>query len=212
MNGGRRTWFPALLATAARCRASATASTSTVTTGTDLTRVTFGADFALTAPSSQSVKQGATTNVAIGIARTYFTLPVSLSLTGLPAGASATFAPTTSTGASSTLAVTTSRSVTVTPVGTYPLTISGTSNGITRTASAKLVVTDGIAPTVTSPRSRLYGLTKLGSGTTQVGTSWSAADPSGIASYALQRQLNDARGARSTWAPPPRARSSNRLP
>ena len=159
--------------------------------GTDLTRVTFGADFALSAsPAKPSVKQGTGATVSVGIARTYFTLPVDLSVTGLPAGASATITSTPTGGSSATLTVTTSKSGTITPVGSYPLTITGTSNGLTRKTTATLVVTDGIAPTTATPTSRLFSLAKLGSGTTPVRSAWSATDPRGIAKYVLQRQVN----------------------
>jgi hypothetical protein len=157
--------------------------------GTDLTRVTFGADFALSA-SSQSVKQGTTATFNIGVKRSFFTLPVELSVSGLPAGTTASLSPTSASGTSATLTVTTSKTGTVTPVGSYPLTVTGKSNGLTRSATATLVVKDGIAPSVGAPRSRLYSVTTLGSSTTPAKTSWSAADPSGIASYKLQRQVD----------------------
>jgi len=159
--------------------------------GTDLTRVTFGADFAVSAtPASVSLKQGNAATYTIGISRSYFTLPVDLTVSGLPAGASATLSTTSTSGTSATLTITTSRSGTITPVGSYPLTISGTSLGRTRTATATLVVTDGIAPTATAPTSRLYSVTTMGSSATPVRSSWSATDPSGIAKYKLQRQVN----------------------
>lgn len=159
--------------------------------GTDFTRVTFGADFAPSAaPSSQSVKQGGSTSYTISLGRTYFTLPIDLSISGLPAGTTASFSSDPATGASSTLTVTSSKSGTITPVGTYVLTITGVSNGLTRKAPATLVVKDGIPPTVVSPASRLYYPSTLGSTTAPVRTNWSAADPSGIASYQLQRQVN----------------------
>jgi GH25 family lysozyme M1 (1,4-beta-N-acetylmuramidase) len=158
---------------------------------TDFTTITYGADFAVSAgPGSASVKQGAGANYGSSIARTYFTLPVSFSVTGLPAGATATLTPTSTTGTSATLSVTTSKSGTITPVGTYPLTVTGTGNGLTRKATATLVVTDGSAPTVTAPRSRLYAIATMGSTATPVRTSWSATDPSGIAGYVLERSTN----------------------
>ena len=159
--------------------------------GTDLTRVTYGANFALTSsPGSHDVKQGAGVSYTIGLSRTYFTLPVGLAVGGLPAGASATLSPASATGSTATLSVTTSRSGTVTPVGTYPLTVTGTSNGLTRTGQMNLVVTDGIAPTVNAPVSRLFAPATLGSTASPVRSSWSASDPSGMGSYLLERQAN----------------------
>jgi lysozyme len=159
--------------------------------GTDLTRLTYRADFALTSsPGSHDVKQGAGVSYQIGVSRTYFTLPVSLTVGGLPAGASATISPASATGSTATLSVTTSRSGTVTPTGTHPLTVSGTSNGRTRTVKLNLVVTDGVGPTVKAPVSRLVAPATLGSTSAPVRTSWSASDPSGIAGYVLERQAN----------------------
>ena len=108
----------------------------------------------------------------------------------MPAGASATLGPTPTSGTSATLKVTTSKTGTITPIGTYPLLVTGTSNGLTRSVQATLVVTDGIAPTVNPPASRLYSLGTLGSTSTPVRSSWSASDPSGIASYLFERQVN----------------------
>ena len=60
-------------------------------------------------------------------------------MTGLPAGATASFTPDTLVGLaglSSDLAVTVPRS---TPKGTYVLTITGTSNGASRSTTVQLV-------------------------------------------------------------------------
>jgi hypothetical protein len=151
------------------------------------------ADFALSAtPSSRTVKQGTGTTYAITISRTNFTAAVDLSVTGLPAGAVGSFSPDPATGTSSTLSVTTSKSGTITPVGTYPLTITGVEvgGGLTRSTSATLVVSDGIAPTVVAPKPKLFYPTALGSTTVPVRISWSATDSSGVTSYQLQRQVD----------------------
>jgi len=59
-------------------------------------------------------------------------------VSGLPQGATATFNPTSiTTSGSSTLSVSTLSS---TPAGSYPLTITGTSGSLTHTATATLVV------------------------------------------------------------------------
>jgi hypothetical protein len=72
-----------------------------------------------------------------------FSGSVALSVTGLPAGATGTLNPT-STTSSSTLNVTTTTGVT--PAGSYPLTITGVSGGLTRTSSATLVVNATATP------------------------------------------------------------------
>src|SRR5205823_9769335 len=66
-----------------------------------------------------------------------FTGQVTLSASGLPAGASGSFTPNPAT-ASSTLSVTTSTS---TPLGSYTITITGTSGTLTHTTTVALTVT-----------------------------------------------------------------------
>ena len=98
-------------------------------------------DFALSAtPASQAVTQGgnatftATVNPVTG-----FTGLVTFSVTGLPAGASASFSPASvSTSGPTTLTVSTNASQT--PQGTYPLTITGTSGPVSHSANVTLVV------------------------------------------------------------------------
>jgi GH25 family lysozyme M1 (1,4-beta-N-acetylmuramidase) len=159
--------------------------------GTDLTRVLYDPGYKLsTTPGSQSVKQGRSTSYSIAVKRTNFPSPVDLSITGLPTGATATFAADPATGTSATLTVTTSNVSTVTPVGTYPLTITGRADGESETTSVTLAVSDGIAPTVTPPNGYLRAVGILGSATTPVTSRWPASDPSGILSYRLQRQVN----------------------
>jgi GH25 family lysozyme M1 (1,4-beta-N-acetylmuramidase) len=160
--------------------------------GLDLTKVTYKANFALSAPASLALKQGASATATVALNRTYFGLPIALSVTGAPAGASVTISPSSAGGSSATLSLKTSKSGTITPVGSYPLTISGVSNGLTRTAKVTLGVTDGIAPAVSSPVSRLVYTSTLGSSSVPVRTSWLASDPSGIGGYTLKRSLNDA--------------------
>ncbi|GIF53599.1 hypothetical protein Afe04nite_81380 [Asanoa ferruginea] len=64
-----------------------------------------------------------------------------MAASGLPAGATASFAPATVTsGGSSTLTIATSAS---TPAGTYPVTVTGTGTSGTRSASYTLTVIDG---------------------------------------------------------------------
>jgi hypothetical protein len=149
------------------------------------------ADFTLSAsPASQSVKQGQSTSFSIPISRTNFASSVDLSVAGLPVGAAGVFSDDPTTASTSTLSIGTSSSGSITPVGTYPLTITAVGGGLTRTASATLRVTDGIGPTVSAPASGLYYRTRLGSTTTPVHTSWRATDSSGVVSYQLQRRVN----------------------
>jgi len=159
--------------------------------GTDLTPVLYDPGYKLaTTPSSRSVKQGRSTSYSIAVKRTNFAFPVDLSIAGLPPGAAATYTPDPATGTQATVTVTTSNVSTVTPVGSYPLTITGLADGETETTSMTLAVTDGVAPTVTPPNGYLRAAGVLGSTTSPVTSRWPAGDPSGILSYRLQRQVN----------------------
>ena len=95
---------------------------------------------------------GAGTSYTVTITPTGgFTDPVTLSLAGLPRGASGSFNPNPA-GGSSTLTVGTDTSA---PAGTYSLTVTGTAGSLTHTASATLVI--NVPPDFTlgaSPASR----------------------------------------------------------
>lgn len=148
--------------------------------GTDLTRMTFAPDFSVAVPSSTSqsptatggstsstkassaasVPQGSAAGYAISISRMYFTLPISFDVSGLPAGAAASWSASPASSGTTNLTIATSQGGVITPPGTYPLTITGSAtlnNGITgvgalisRTATATLTV---VAPnyTITAP-------------------------------------------------------------
>lgn len=89
-------------------------------------------------PSSQTVTVGGKTTYTVSTSALHgFTGSESLTLAGLPSGASAAFSPTSITGTgTSTLTVTTSTS---TPSGGYTLTIKGTSGSLTHTTTVTLV-------------------------------------------------------------------------
>jgi hypothetical protein len=88
------------------------------------------------APSSQNVLQGGSADYSVTVSRTGgFSDPVTLSVAGVPAGATATFAPNPAD--SSTLTLATSST---TPAGTYPLTITGAAGATTHPTSVTLVV------------------------------------------------------------------------
>ncbi len=111
--------------------------------------ITVQPDFSLSAsPSSRTVVQGSGTSFTATVtAGTGFSGTVSLSVSGLPAGASASFSPASiSTSGSSTLSVSTSSS---TAPGSYPLTITATSGPLTHTANVTLVVSAEFSVAVT---------------------------------------------------------------
>ena len=95
-------------------------------------------DFSLSvAPASQTVVVGTGASYAVSVTPAGgFSGQVTLSVDGLPSGATGTFTPNPAAG-SSTLAVTTA---TTTPTGTYPLTIRGVSGTLSHSAPATLVV------------------------------------------------------------------------
>jgi uncharacterized membrane protein len=96
-------------------------------------------DFAIAAaPSSQAITQGTQGSYMVTVtASNGFTGSVTLSATGLPSGAGATFSPATITGGSGGSTMTTS---TNTPPGTYTVTITGTSGNVTHTTTVTLTV------------------------------------------------------------------------
>ena len=98
-------------------------------------------DFALAAtPASQTVTAGNPASYTATVTPNGgYTGTVSFSVAGLPAGATATFTPTTvTTSGTTTVAVATTSTV---AAGSYPLTITGTDGTLTHTASVTLVVT-----------------------------------------------------------------------
>jgi hypothetical protein len=107
-------------------------------------------DFTLSAaPSTQTVSPGGKTSYTVSISRLNgFTGSVSLSLSKLPTGATASFSPNPigSTQSSSVLTVITSSS---TPTGTYTLTVTGTSGNLSHSSSVTLVVQKGQTPDFT---------------------------------------------------------------
>jgi len=98
------------------------------------------ADFSVSpSPASQNVSPGLSASYTVNVAASGgFNGAVSFLASGLPAGASATFNPTSVTGSgSATMTVSTSSS---TPLGNYQLTITATSGNLVHTASVTLTV------------------------------------------------------------------------
>ncbi|OLB79789.1 MAG: hypothetical protein AUI14_09205, partial [Actinobacteria bacterium 13_2_20CM_2_71_6] len=102
-----------------------------------------GNDFSVSvAPASGSVTAGQSGSTTVGTAVTSGAAQsVSLSASGLPSGATASFNPASVTaGGSATLTVGTSAS---TPAGSYPITVTGTAASGTHTATYTLTVSTG---------------------------------------------------------------------
>jgi hypothetical protein len=93
-------------------------------------------DFALSATAASAVQgSSASSNVTVA-PKNGFASPVSLSVSGLPAGTTASFNPSQAT-TTSTLALQTSSS---TPPGTYQVQVSGTVGSLTHTCTLPLTV------------------------------------------------------------------------
>jgi hypothetical protein len=105
-----------------------TQTAGTLTHTTSATLVVATPDYSLSAsPATRSVVVGNSTTYTVTVTPIAgFTGTVNLAASGLPAGASASFNPASTTGGNSTLTVTTT---TATTTGTYTVTIAGTSTG-----------------------------------------------------------------------------------
>jgi hypothetical protein len=106
----------------------------------------FVPDFTVSStPTSQSVNPGASTTFSINVAASNgFNGAVSFGVTGLPAGASSSFAPTTVTGSgSTTLSVSVASNTTP---NSYPMVITATGGSIFSTTNANLVVSGPAGP------------------------------------------------------------------
>ena len=121
--------------------------------------VTGPPDFSLAvSPSSQVVAQGGSTTYTTTVsAINGYNGSTTFSVSGLPTGASASFAPPSLIGpGSSTMTI---RAGASTPPGSYALVVQGTSGGVSRSASATVIVT----PSAGSPTVNFgSGFTKTG--------------------------------------------------
>ncbi len=124
-------------------------------------------DFTISAsPSTQTVSPGGSTAYTVAVAAVNgFASTVTLSATGRPTGATATFSPATvTTSGSSTLTIRTTGS---TPAGGFPLAITGTSGALVHSSSVTLTVNPGSSPAT-------INVDFVGSNTTAMGSSESA--------------------------------------
>lgn len=107
-------------------------------------------DFSLTVtPSLQSIEPGESADFAVKV--DYLSgdsQPVSLSLSGLPAGAASSFSvPSADPTFSSSLSITTEPAL---PPGTYPFTVTGNGGGKTHSVIVNLIVDEGREKTLLS--------------------------------------------------------------
>ena len=98
----------------------------------------------LSAPQGSSATNTITASLVSGSPE-----PISLSTSGLPSGASASFSQKTcSPTCSSLLTIATAAS---TPAGAYTITVTGTGGGVNKTTSFSLTVTSSASTTIISP-------------------------------------------------------------
>ena len=118
----------------------AVTNTAGLTSQLPATRIVTVTDFSVTAgPATQNVMPGGSASYGVGVTPLLgFTGTVTFSVTGLPTGATASFVPASVTTSGATLLniVTTAAA----PFGSYPLTITATSGGISHSTSITLVV------------------------------------------------------------------------
>ncbi len=174
--------------------------------GPDLTSVTAGATMRPVIAPAVGVKQGGTTTVPISIARTQFTLPVDLELSAMPPGVTATLGTPHVTGDATTLTLTATGGGTPIALGSWPITLTARSGGLTSTATTTLSITDGVAPTVTAPTYRLRSNLRVTDTSAALVASWTASDPSGVRAVAISRKVGSGAWTALT-APPPTAPS-----
>ena len=123
---------------------SSPATTHSITANLTVTAAAPPDDFSISAsPSSQTIVQGSSTTYTVSTQFTGTAQNVSLSVTGLPSGATGAFDPASViAGGTSTLTVAT----TTTATGTFALTITGVSSTATHTTGVSLVVTAASTP------------------------------------------------------------------
>lgn len=130
-------------------------------------------------PSSESIVAGTAGNVTVTVTgASGFSGVVGFSVTGMPAGVTASFAPPTVTGSGSSMLTLSVGSAV--PSGSYPLTITGTSGALLKSAPFTL----NVPASVLLPPSTLTA----GGGNTEIFLNWSAV--SGANSYNVWRSLN----------------------
>jgi hypothetical protein len=158
------------------------------------------ADFGVAAtPTSQTVSPGSPTTYNVTVTPSGgFNGAVSLSASGLPAGAAASFSPNPATG-SSTMTVTTSAS---TPVGTYPVSITGTSGALVHNTTVTLVVSQPDFSLTATPASQTV--------TSGAGTSYtvSVTPAAGFAGSVSLSASGLPAGAAASFTPNPTAGTS----
>lgn len=163
-------------------------------------------DFSIAAsPGSKGVNPGGSAQYTVSTASVNgFSGAVTLSASGLPTGATASFSPNNfGTPGSSTMTIATSAG---TPLGTSTITITGTSGALTHTTTVGLTVT------TTTPGTGVISIDFVGRGTTMgaaevagvvAKSNWNAAQSSTGSGLALVDETGTGTGATVTWTSSP---------
>jgi CBS domain-containing protein len=165
------------------------------------------ANYSLSAtPAALTVTQGASVTDAVSILRTNgFTGAVALSVSGLPAGVTASIVPATTTGAAATLTLTAATTATL---GTSVVTINGTGTPGARTATLSLTVSP---PTVAdfslTATPATLSLVRGATGTTAI----SIARTGGFAEAVTLSAAGLPAGVTATFSPNPATGNSSTL-
>jgi subtilase family serine protease len=128
--------------------------------------VTSAPSFAVSVAATATVPEGLHASVPVMVTVSGgFNSAVTLTVSGMPAGATASFSPATiSAPGSSTLTITASGT---TPLGSYPLTMTGASGSVKKTATLTVTITPAFAITASAPA---VAITRGGSGSVTITT------------------------------------------
>jgi hypothetical protein len=158
-------------------------------------------DFTISAtalsPSMVTPGNSATSTVTVA-ALNGFNSAVSLSCSGLPTGANCSFNPASVPNGSGTsaLSITTSAA---TPVGTYPVSVNGTSGALKHSASLSLVVQQAAGFTISATALSPAPISAGGSATSTITVAGTGGFNQGVTLSCSSITLN---GAAATTAPP----------
>jgi hypothetical protein len=111
--------------------------TGSASLGLNVSAAASGSFTLAASPAALPVVQGGSGSATVTVTRTSFTAPVPLTVQGLPAGATASFASNPAAGASSVLTVTAGAG---TPVGSWSLVVSGSATGRSSSTTVQLIV------------------------------------------------------------------------
>src|SRR6187455_3115775 len=126
----------------------ATAKVSAASTAVSATTTAVTQDFTVTpSPSAVSVTRGASAATTVTIARTNFTGSVTMSASGLPAGVTVAFNPSSATTGNSVTATFTASSTAT--LGSATVTLTATSGSTVKTTTVSLTVNDVATQTFT---------------------------------------------------------------